>query len=242
MSFGNSRAISSNQLGIHQDLLEKVQRHLSKPFLKPIAEHSQQAFMQADRRVQAEGKAVIFDTCCGVGASSIRLAELHPEQLVIGVDKSAHRLQKPSQGGAALPDNLLLLRADLNDFWRLALWAKWPVAKQSIFYPNPWPKAEHLGRRWHGAPVFPYIVGLGGSLEMRSNWPVYLQEFAQALAQLEVASTLSPLPEGENMTPFEVKYQASGQQCWRLQAELGSATGLAEAILFPPPMQHVWQD
>jgi len=240
LSFGNSRAISSNQPGIHEELIAKLQRHFSSAFRKPIAEHSLLAFQQADAAINQHGKSVIFDSCCGVGASSVRLAQMHPQQLVIGVDKSAHRLQK--QAGVAAPDNLLLLRADLNDFWRLAFWAQWPVARQAIFYPNPWPKAEHLGRRWHGAPVFPYIAALGGQLEMRSNWKLYLQEFAEALRLLKLDSRLTLLPEGENMTPFEAKYQASGQQCWRLEADLSGCEGqLNREVLFPAAFSEYFQ-
>ena len=59
--------------------------------------------------------------------------------------------------------------------------------KSTLFlYPNPWPKKKHLGRRWHGAPVFPALVKLGGELEMRSNWQTYLDEFALALACLQI--------------------------------------------------------
>jgi tRNA G46 methylase TrmB len=87
-------------------------------------------------------------------------------------------------------------------------------------YPNPWPKPDHLQRRWHGSPLWPSILALGGRLELRSNWRVYVDEFAQALAltgasaQLEICSVSAPL------TPFERKYQLSGQTCWRCISEL----------------------
>ena len=220
-------------------MVDKVARHLSHPFMKPIAPHSLAAFEQANAQIHAQNKPVIFDACCGVGASSVRLAQLHPDKLVIGIDKSAHRLEKKPHSAA--PDNLLLLRADLNDMWRLAYWAKWPVAQQAIFYPNPWPKSEHLGRRWHGAPVFPYIVALGGTLTMRSNWKVYLQEFALALAHIGITSRLAALPEGENMTPFEVKYQASGQTCWQLEATLHADAPLADCPLSPAPFRAFFE-
>lgn len=34
--------------------------------------------------------------------------------------------------------------------------------------------------RWHGHPIFPVIVALGGVLEIRSSWDGYLQEFRSA--------------------------------------------------------------
>ena len=240
MSFGNSRSIISNQDGVHQDLQAKVARHLQRPFLKPIAEHSLEAFNQVSSWIETHNLPVWLDSCCGVGASSIKLAEQHPERLVVGVDKSLHRLEKAQQ--QSLPDNLVLVRADLNDFWRLAYWAKWPLAQQTIFYPNPWPKSEHLGRRWHGAPVFPYILACGGQLEMRSNWKLYLEEFCAALSLVGLTGKVSPLAEGESMTPFEVKYQASGQQCWRLTADLSEANEIAEAIIRPRQFSDFFVD
>lgn len=214
-----SRPVESNQSGPHDKLRQVVLKHRDSTFAKPIAEHSRAAFARAQAWLEARaGAPLIFDSCCGVGQSSRRLAAAHPHAAVVAVDKSADRLRR---GGAQEPDNLLLLRADLNDFYRLAQAAGWRAHKHYVLYPNPWPKAAHLGRRWHGAPVFPAMLALGGELELRSNWRLYLEEFQLALGCYGFESTLAPLAEVDDpLTPFEAKYARSGQALWRLQAFL----------------------
>ena len=219
---GDSKAIVSNQTGIHDDLAHKVARHLERPFLKPIAAHTQQIVDELNRHVQAWQGPVIFDACCGVGESTKRLAELNPQALVIGIDKSANRISKGLQQSGK--GHYLLARGDLNDVWRMAYQAQWPVIEQYLLYPNPWPKSEHLGRRWHGAGVFPYILALGGKLTVRSNWLLYVEEFAEALQQAGLSPLQMSYPNQgdcpEAMTPFERKYWNSGHQSHQLIVDL----------------------
>lgn len=215
-----SRGIDTNQDGVHADLEILVKRHLSSKFLKPIAPHSEAIFAEVNAQVQAWQGPIVLDSCCGVGESTLHLAQRHSDALVIGVDKSAHRLSKNKAYGE-VGERSVLVRADLNDFWRQAIAAKWQLSHHYILYPNPWPKAKHVQRRWHGGPLFPSIIALGGMLEMRSNWAIYLQEFAAALALAGKTSTLTPLAEGiEPITPFERKYQATEQVLWQLQSNL----------------------
>jgi len=225
---GDSKAIISNQEGIHDKLDEVVIKHLSHPFQKPYQVHTEQAFAQMDQYVKAflqansNGK-IILDACCGVGQSTRILAQQNPEALVIGVDKSAHRINKNVEGFSDeegyQAENYHLVRADLNDFYRLVKAAQWPVSKHYILYPNPWPKSKHLQRRWHGSAVFPQMASIGDSLILRSNWRIYLDEFQQAATHVGLSGIMVELtPDSNNvaLTPFEAKYQASGQICWQL--------------------------
>ena len=68
-------------------------------------------------RVEAYSGPLIIDSCCGTGDSTRNLAGRFPEALVVGVDKSAHRLARHQPGDR---QNYALVRADVNDFWRLA--------------------------------------------------------------------------------------------------------------------------
>jgi len=162
-----------------------------------------------------DSRPLILDACCGVGQSSRAIARAHPNHWVIGVDKSVSRL---TRGGEALPDNVLLLRADLVDFYRQARQAGWRLDKHFVLYPNPWPKSVHFGRRWHGSPVFPDMVALGGVLELRTNWRLYAEEFHLALACFDRPSEVELFVPETPLTPFEAKYQRSGQSLWRLTA------------------------
>ena len=212
---GNSRSVVSRQQGPHEDLARRLERHRRTRWRRPVADHSRAAF-EAIAAALDPARPIVLDAGCGTGESTLRLAELHPDAQVVGVDKSAHRLAR-GPGGASVH----LVRADLQDFWRLARERGWRLAAHYLLYPNPWPKAAHLQRRWHGHPVFPDLLTLGGALELRTNWPVYAEEFAAALAHLDVPAEIdrfrSP-PDGAPLTPFERKYLASGQTCLRVRA------------------------
>lgn len=215
----NSRPVISNQPGPHHDLIRRVERALAHPLRKPIAAHTQQAFEQAQRWYQARQAPLILDAGCGVGLSTRRLAAQFPDHAVIGVDRSKDRLGRDH---GALPDNALLVRADLVDFWRLANQARWAPVRHYLLYPNPYPKAAHLKMRWHGHPILPTLLALGGRLEVRSNWQFYIDEFAMAVAHVtdRQAETGIWMPESDYLTPFEAKYDQSGQTLWRLQVDL----------------------
>lgn len=222
----SSRSIVTNQPGPHEDLSRRVARALAHPLRKPVAEHTRTAFEAASEWLEARpGMPLVLDAGCGVGLSTRRLAVRFPDHAVIGVDRSESRL---SREHGPLPDNALLVRADLVDFWRLALAAGWRPARHYMLYPNPYPKASHLKMRWQGHPVFPVILALGGRLELRSNWRLYVEEFALATTQAtgRPAEMEPHAPAGDFLTPFEQKYHASGQALWRLVVTLPHAPEL----------------
>lgn len=212
----NSSPVSSAQSGVHDQLATIVAKHARAEFRKPVTSYNREAFEYSIAAWQAAGGApLILDSGCGVGLSTLHLAAQFPDHFVISVDQSAHRLSRNVIWNAPLPSNFIRVRADLVDFWRLMLASIVRPARHYILYPNPWPKIGHLARRWHGHAVFPTIVALGGELECRSNWKIYIEEFAAALSQLsnqavgcEEYTTLRPI------TPFEQKYIASKHKLW----------------------------
>lgn len=216
---GDSKAIVSNQDDIHDKLDSIVKKHLTHSFQKPIQAHTQQAFDQINQIVQDFGGDIILDACCGVGQSSRILASQNPDALVIGVDKSAHRINRNVEDKWQA-DNYHLVRADLNDFYRLVLAAKWPVKKHYVLYPNPWPKSKHVQRRWHGSAVFPNMLKIGEQIILRSNWKLYLQEFLFAAQIAGYQGDIHQIETQSPLTPFEAKYIASGQVCWQLVIRL----------------------
>jgi tRNA G46 methylase TrmB len=213
---GDSKAIVTNQTGIHENLVEIVEKHLQHPFKKPIQAHTQQAFDFADEQVKAFAGDIIFDACCGVGQSTRILAKENPNALVIGVDKSADRIERNVQD-IWQAENYLLIRADLNDFYRLLQTANWPIKQHYILYPNPWPKSKHIQRRWHGSAIFAQLMNISEQLILRSNWPLYLQEFQQAAKLVNYFGAITEVLDERPLTPFEAKYKASGQSCWQLK-------------------------
>ncbi len=221
-----SRPVTSNQPGPHEQLAAIVARHAGSRFLKPVSAHTQDAFAAGRAAWLASAAPLILDAGCGVGMSSLRLAARFPSHFVIGVDQSADRLGRDLRWDGERPSNCLTLRADLVDFWRLMLAHGMHPDRHYLLYPNPWPKKAQLGRRWHGHPVFPTLVALGGRVECRSNWQTYVDEFAAALAQLtgrQVASEALPADPAGPLTPFEEKYRRSGHGLWRCSLQLEPA-------------------
>lgn len=219
----NSRPVSSNQCGPHKQLQALVQKHARSIFLKPLSPVSRAAFEHAIGAWEQAGGGLILDAGCGVGLSTRRLAQAHPDCFVIGVDQSADRLQRDVRWPGVALANFITVRADLVDFWRLLLAAGIHPAKHYLLYPNPWPKKDQLGRRWHGHPVFPAVIALGGEIECRSNWSIYIEEFAQAVSQLsgrKVCAESFAADPAAPLTPFEEKYRASGHTLWRCRAQL----------------------
>lgn len=213
----NSRLPTSAQTTINDHLATLLDRHRAAPFRKPYSDYNRAAFdASIERRNRlAPDAPLILDACCGVGESSVALATAFPDHYVIAVDQSASRLTRKVHA-SPLPDNLDLVRADLVDYWRLLVDADIRLARHYLLYPNPWPKIGQLARRWHGHPVFPALLELGGVLECRSNWPIYIDEFCFAVGRLTDHRPLAELyAPAQPMTPFERKYLASGHPLYR---------------------------
>ena len=269
-----ANSVTSNQESLHKDLEKVVRKYARTTFLRPIAEHTREAFAKAEEFVRdfynAAGKgdpvpkqvrddiksgvtsenaqdsapeivatvtktaprAVILDSGCGTGESTIHIARRFPNVPVIGIDKSCDRLNKagnPVQtAGEAIPQNAFWIRAELLDFWRLALdrvkAGEWHIPYHALYYPNPWPKQNEATRRFHMHPIFPTLLALGEIIELRTNWGIYAREFAEAArivyectassahAKISCESFDPTAPE----TAFERKYKDAGQTLWKM--------------------------
>lgn len=221
----NSREITDAQQGIHENLETVVNKHLKTTYRKPIAEHTQAAFNNIKPRVVESienGIPLIFDSCCGTAMSTGIIATKNPDALVIGIDRSAVRLSKEYNNN--LPENALLVQAECSDFWILAKAEGWKLLKHTILYPNPYPKAKHLKRRWHGHPAFPVLLSLGGEIELRTNWKVYADEFCAAVNFAKkpdrICNSVKSFQTAKPLTLFEKKYQGSAQELYQCKISL----------------------
>ncbi|MEH6455581.1 MAG: hypothetical protein V7749_04630, partial [Cocleimonas sp.] len=230
-----SNEVLSNQQGVHENLESIVRKHFETEYKKPIAEHTQVAFDKVKNRVETALKKdtpLLFDSFCGTGVSTGIIAKNNPQALVIGIDRSIARLSK--KYNKELPENAVLVQAECADFWLLAKQAGWQLAKHTIYYPNPYPKAKHIKRRWHAHPAYPLLFALGGEVELRTNWKIYADEFSQAFfyassylkdsklsckgvetISFDVTTNDSEKIITEFMTLFERKYFLNGQKLYR---------------------------
>ena len=234
-------SVKSNQEDIYKNLEAVVRKYAATTFLRPVADHTREAFDKASDFVRsfygsrATGRLdLVLDSGCGTGESTLHLAKKFPNVPVIGIDKSAVRLSKAgnerqlevSAGGSCdVPANAFWVRAELLDFWRLALEkvdaGEWQILHHALYYPNPWPKESEATRRFHLHPIFPTLLRLSPVTELRTNWDIYAREFAEAAHVLGEALSLQFKVELGAFNPknpetaFERKYKEARQQLWR---------------------------
>lgn len=187
---------------------------------------------------KAAGKRVVLDTGCGTGESTRR--RIQEGCFILGLDKSLDRLKRgseqlpllpiwtgevcPSSGSLeeALRCGAVLARAELSELAAVMRDAQCLVDRMDFMYPNPWPKSQHFGRRWYGHPVWLDLVKLSAEMELRTNWKVYAEEFAYALAKsvghgaAEPQVELFDAPKGQGLTHFESKYAQAGHVLYRV--------------------------
>ena len=236
------RAVSSNQSGPYEHLQEVVGKYATTQYLRPIANHTQTAFGEAVLFVErfysehcknqsCTSKAIILDSGCGTGDSTLSLARKFKDIPVIGIDKSARRLNKAENKSEwslstieqkVVPENVFWVRAELLDFWRLALDkvldGSWTITHHALYYPNPWPKQSEATRRFHLHPIFKTMMSLSNVTEIRTHWEIYAQEFCMAARILDNDAECS-LCEYKPTTPetaFEKKYSEAGQALWQV--------------------------
>ncbi len=218
----HSSEVRSNQTDVHPDLGLHLEKYGRSPYRRQASEDSLSVFQQLHKIVSEHSRPLIFDSGCGTGESSIKLACSYPGHLIIGTDKSGHRLARHLDGGALMQrDNLILARINSLDLWQLAAQHEWRLSRHYLFYPNPWPKKKHLQRRWHGHPIFPTLLRLGGYLQLRTNWEIFHHEFTRALqimGQTEIVE--NQLECDEPISAFEKKYRDSGHTLYQTEVEL----------------------
>lgn len=219
--------VTSNQSGPHPNLERVVRRHLGAPYLRLPAAPTREAFASLN---PPPDRPWLLDGGCGSGESSVWLAQQFPDHWVLGIDKSVSRLEQADRLHGALPENLTLLRADLVDFCLLAVQAGMRFAGTTLFYPNPWPKSEHLQRRWHGHAIFPLLLRLSQQIELRSNWELYMQEFDLALGYAvgRRPGYVLFVPDPP-VSVFERKYMQAGQALFKLRIAAGPGQTLLAA-------------
>ena len=238
-------SVKSNQEDIYKNLEEVVRKYATTSFLRPVADHTREAFEKACEFVRSANCAeLVLDSGCGTGESTIHLARRFPNIPVIGIDKSAERLTKAGNehqlenamdiaagtddepAGMQIPSNAFWVRAELLDFWRLALEkvtaGEWKVLHHALYYPNPWPKESEATRRFHLHPIFPTLLQLCSNIELRTNWEIYAREFKEAVRvvgdslSLNLVADFSEFVPENPETAFERKYKAAGQRLWKV--------------------------
>ena len=194
----------TNVAAFAQRAWTNLPKFLASPLNAPSMVAFDEAALWLNERFDND-RPIVLDSGCGKGLSTLRLAQKFPDAVVIGVDRSEGRVAKGQR--LELPENALLVRAELATFWRLMLEAEHAqssarrglsasrVSKHYLLYPNPQPKPGRLNLRWHGHASLPVLLAIGDDLELRSNWRVYLEEFSQATSLTAAAAAESDASE-----------------------------------------------
>lgn len=225
---GNSCPVHSPQAGVHPALLSLLGRRSDCAWLRPL--RAAPGWWSRVEALLEAGRPLHLDLGCGTGASTRALSTAAPDALVLGIDASIDRLSRtaaiPAGGHVQLAPNAWLLHGDSVDLVRrLTARAGQRIAQTWLLYPNPWPKPAHLARRWHAHPVFPTLLALSDTLELRCNWRPYAEEFVEASRWLGRHAALAALPATEPaLSPFERKYRASGHALWQATVSAVAAT------------------
>tara|TARA_B100001123_G_scaffold424514_1_gene536110 strand:+ start:511 stop:1188 length:678 start_codon:yes stop_codon:yes gene_type:complete len=220
-----SRTVISNQHSLAPQLrhTRRWRSYTTAEFVKPIGDATRVLFQEIDNRRKAISRPLVLDAGCGNADSSFHLAKRHPNALVLGIERSPHRLARYgiSTFECKLHGNVILACMDLIDLWLLAAEHRWRIAHHYLLYPNPWPKRKHWRRRWHAHPAFDAALALGGILELRSNWSIYVEEFAAVLRiKTQSEPRIEQVQAPATLSPFETKYARSGHRLLRLKIAL----------------------
>jgi tRNA (guanine-N7-)-methyltransferase len=215
---GNSKLVLSNQISPHPYIIDIVKKHSESNYQAPVSAEIFQGFLHV-LEIAENYSGIILDSGCGTGESTITLAKLFPDCLIVGVDKSAQRIQKGANVLKKLRlQNCLLLRSDVSFFWQFLIETQTKISEHFILYPNPWPKKKHVLRRWHAHSLFPKILKLSRSMTLRTNWNIYASEFAIASSYL-TKNEIKPI-EFETKIPitaFERKYKNSNHKIFEVK-------------------------
>jgi len=212
--------LHTDQHAVHGQLERIVQHHQQHPWRKPCPGHTRKAFSRLQEMLAIAPRPVILDSFCGTGMSTAILAAQFPEALVVGIDQSAHRLEKHQASG---DKNYVLLQAEAEPFWCCLADAGATLEAHYLLYPNPWPKAAQIKRRVHGHGAFPVLAGLGGRLEMRTNWAIFAREFARAATLIGCEGAITRLSmDAPPLTLFERKYGLRGHPLWQFRGKFSN--------------------
>ena len=157
------------------------------------------------------------DLGCGDGAFLVELAEKHPGENFLGIEKLVGRVAKACRKAAEL-ENVRILNVESSYAVRYLL----PEGSVETFYllfPDPWPKRRHHRRRIVQPDFLDSIqraLEFGGTLQIATDQSDYFQEIQRVtlsnshFAKLEYIARLP-------LTKFERRFQERGAPIYRLK-------------------------
>jgi tRNA (guanine-N(7)-)-methyltransferase len=166
---------------------------------------------------------VSLEIGCGVGRFAIKLAQDHPEQAVIAIERTKDRFgrfQTRLQNHPVLP-NLFAIHSEAVSVITHCI----PVQSLDqifILYPNPYPKLKQRNLRWPNRAFMGCLLEklkIGGTLTLATNIEDYQEEalhMMQEIWHLKVFENRKMSLAEPPRTHFEKKYLERDETCWNM--------------------------
>ena len=173
---------------------------------------------------------LVLEVGSGYGQAALAYARAHPLHGVVAVDVHtrgvAHLVAAVARAG---PPNLRVVEGDAVEVLARRV-SSGSLAAVHLFFPDPWPKRAHHGRRF----VRPDLVDLladrlepGGSLLVATDDPAYAQQAEAVLgAHPALAGGVAARPSWRPVAGYEAKAAAAGRPVVDLRyTRAGRASG-----------------
>jgi tRNA (guanine-N7-)-methyltransferase len=158
------------------------------------------------RRADEGNRPLVVEIGCGKGDATAAMAPADGDALVVACEPNAamisHLALLLDERGI---DNVRLWLGDAFDL--LARLGPGCAAEVRIWFPDPWPKPRHAGKRLMTAQRLALIVdalAIGGSLRLATDDPAYAAEALSAVAgEKRLRGGVVPRPPERPITVFE---------------------------------------
>ena len=179
-----------------------IKAPLVKPAYVAIISQRRSGLREKCAEILSSRQAIIWEVGCGHGHFLTAYAADHPDQLCIGIDIVADRIERAERKcRRARLTNLHFLHADAYDFLA-SLPEEARISAIYMLFPDPWPKRRHHKNRLLQAKFLHAIAqkaGPGTPFRFRTDFEPYFGE-ARATFAAHPDWTLQP----EASWPFEL--------------------------------------
>ncbi len=165
------------------------------------------------RRLFHRNAPLDIDIGCGKGRFLLARAALHPERLILGIERQMVRLRQIDRRlHLAQRDNARLLHGEAAGL--LDQCAESSVDNLFVFFPDPWPKRRHHKRRLMGeafALTAARVLSAKGQLHFATDHKDYFDEALPVFDTHRLFRRVEPfVPTEEEQTDFELIFAGKG--------------------------------
>lgn len=175
-------------------------------------------------RIKRSHKPLVIEIGPGVGLHPIQYAQQHPENYIVGIERTTDKFNKFATRARHHPhlSNLYPVHADAVE-WIYKNIVAAEVSEYFLLYPNPYPKEAQKNKRLMHMPFMQYLIEtmqVGATITMATNIEVFYKEAKEIWSAIDCFELITDrVLTKENQIPrthFERKYLAAEQQCYEI--------------------------